>query len=94
MTIFDGFKSMNIDEFAEWMNKYWDSDNAPWWGWWDEKYCQNCEPEIGHYENCDRDMEFGWCELHGKCRFFQEMDDIPDSKQTIKMWLERDNEDN
>ena len=41
----------------------------------------------------DRECEFAWCELNGKCKFFKDMDDIPDVKQIIKMWLESDEDE-
>lgn len=93
MNKFEKIKSANIDELVEWMSEYCDYDNAPWWDWWDKKYCKKCQPEIGRYEGHETDMEFSWCELYGKCKFFQEMDNIPDVKQTIKMWLEIENEE-
>ena len=34
-----------------------------------------------------------YCEVYGNCRFLQEMDDLPDSKETIKMWLEAEVEE-
>lgn len=82
MNKFDKFMSMNIDELVDWLDEHGSYDAAPWWKWWDETYCEQFKSEIkdGH--------EYGWCELHGKCKYFQDMRDIPDNKQTIKMWLE------
>ena len=87
MNRFDRINSKNIDEFSEWLDKYGAYDYSPWMEWWDKNYCRKCEPEIVDGK------EYGWCELHGKCRFFQEMDEIPNHKQTIKMWLEGEDED-
>ncbi len=86
MTVFDNFKSNNIDELVEWLDKYMAFDNAPYLNWWDENYCKKCAAEIqdGH--------EYGWCELYNKCKFFKDMDEIPSCKEIIKMWLE--SEDN
>ena len=88
MKVFDNIQNKNIDEFAEWLDKHCTPDDAPWHKWYDENYCKKCEPEISHIIELDRDCEFAWCELYGKCRFFQSADDVPDSKQIIKMWLE------
>ena len=93
MTVFENFKSKNIDELAEWLDKHCEFDTAPWWRFWDKNYCNKCEPEIAYITNPNKDidsdieLECAWCELHHKCKFFQEMNDIPDIKQTIKMWL-------
>ena len=83
MTVYEYFQSKSIDELAEWLNKY-TTDSSPWVHWWDNNYCNKCDGV--YYE----DNVYGWCELNGKCKFFQNMDKIPDNKQIIKMWLERE----
>lgn len=88
MNVFDSIKLKNIDELAEWFDENVTSDDTPWWKWWDENYCKKCESEIAYMSELDKKCECAWCELHGKCKFFKELDDIPDCKQTIKMWLE------
>lgn len=88
MTVFDNIKNKNIDEFAEWLDKCGVFEDSPWHKYWNENYCHKCEPEIGRILGTDRDTEFAWCELHNKCKFFKDMEDIPDNKQIIKMWLE------
>lgn len=92
-TVFDRFKSMNIDELSEWLDEYGMFDGSPWIEWFDKSYCQKCDSVIGYYsselENEPRKgHEFAYCELNGYCRFFNEMNAIPDNKQIIKMWLE------
>lgn len=88
MTIFESIKSKNIDELAEWLNEHGKQDFAPWDNWFDNKYCRRCEAEEVH--DVDRDFydDYGWCEMAGKCKFFQDMDEIPWGKQIVKMWLE------
>ena len=93
MKVFDKFKSKNIDELAAWLDKYCNFEYAPWITWWEDNYCNNCPTEIGKYEDSDREIEFCWCELHDKCKFFPDMDSTPDSKQVIKMWLESEIEE-
>ena len=88
MTVFEKIKAMNIDEFAEWFNKYCSHDVDLCINWWNDTYCSNCEPEIAKYMNSNRDAEFAWCELHDKCRFFPNMDKAPNALQMTKLWLE------
>lgn len=90
MNKFEKFKSMDIDELIDWLDKNGAFDDSPWIRWWDMTYCKGCEPEVVSKEGTDyyHNMECGWCELHGKCRYFQELDNMPDNKQIIKMWLE------
>lgn len=89
MTVFENLKTKNVDEIAEWLDKHCASDQAPWWNFFDNTYCNKCEPEIGHMTAFGKELECecSWCELNGKCRFFKEMDEVPDGKQIIKMWL-------
>ena len=93
MKLIDKFKSKNIDELAAWLDKYCYFEYAPWINWREDNYCNNCPSEIGKYEDSDREMEFAWCELNDKCKFFSDMDSTPDSKQVIKMWLESEIEE-
>lgn len=88
MTVFENIKSMNIDEFTEWYAKNCIHDNDPAIKWWDKTYCNNCD---GIYQDKN---EYAYCELHGKCRYFQNMDEIPDIKQSIKLWLESESKQN
>lgn len=87
MTMFEDLKSMNIDELAEWFEKNCLHNDDPCIRWWDETYCQNCEPIIKSNEMGYK-MEYAYCELNGNCRFFKDMAEVPNNKQTIKLWLE------
>lgn len=84
----DKIKSKSIDKFAEWLDQYCYFENSPWTIWWNNKYCNNCPSVTGKYEDSDRELEFAWCELYGKCKFFQDIDTTPNSMQIVKMWLE------
>lgn len=88
MKVFDKFVSKNIDELADWLDKYSDLDIAPWNRWWDKNYCRKCEAVIVNEPQKLWNQEYAWCELNGKCKYFQYMKDIPSHKQVIKMWLE------
>lgn len=84
MTVLEKIKSKNIDELVDWIDEYFAFDSAPYWEYWDEKYCKNCEAVVSEDDN---KMEFAYCEVHDNCKYFKDMDKIPDSKQIIKMWL-------
>lgn len=86
MSNFNDIRFMGIDEFAKWLDRYGSIDDAPWLDWWDKNYCNKCVAESinGH--------EYAWCELNCKCKYFQDMKDIPNSEQVIKMWLELESE--
>lgn len=73
---------MNIDEFVEWYQNNCLHDHDPCIKWWDETYCKNCKPIIKD------GMEYAYCELNYKCRFFKDMDNVPDCEQTTKLWLQ------
>jgi hypothetical protein len=82
MTIFEKFKSMNIDEYAEWFAENCLNSDDPCIQWWDKTYCQNCKSIIKD------EVEYGYCELYGKCRFFENMNNVPDHKQMVRIWLD------
>lgn len=89
MTIFENFKLKNIDELVDWIVKYCAyGESLPYWSWFDENYCNKCEPIKTYVGYLQKECECAWCEVNGKCKFFKEMDDTPDIKQIIKMWLE------
>lgn len=93
MTLFEKIKSMDIDELVEWFAQFdYRHGNAIWLNWFDENYCQKCEPIMGKYTDSDKEMEFGWCELNHKCKYFQDLDSIPSDEQMVRMWLESEGE--
>lgn len=94
MTIFEEIKSKNIDKMTDWIDEHFDFDNAPYWRFWDENYCSKCKPiniEITNYFGYEIG-EYAYCEVNGNCKFFKDMEKIPNSKQIIKMWLESESE--
>lgn len=82
MTVFEDLNSKNIDEFAEWFEENCLHNDDPCIRWWDETCCKNCEPVVKDGQ------EYSYCELNGKCRYFENMDKMPNNKETIKLWLE------
>ena len=92
MNVFDSVKNKNIDEFADWIDKCFSFDGAPFWRYWDKKYCRKCEA-VTIIDDDGNEKDFSYCERRGRCRFFKEMDDIPSTKEIIKMWLESEVEE-
>lgn len=107
MTNLEKVKSMSIDELTDWLDKYGQFDHSPWSEWFAKKYCDNCESikvaytdvkeKLGLDTFYDKSFECAFCELADecgvkKCRFFPDLDDIPDNKEVIKMWLNEEAE--
>ena len=88
MTVFQSIKSKNIDEIVDWLDEYGDFDGSPWMKYFNENYCGKCETIMCHYENSDKGFSCSWCEIFKKCKFFRQMDDVPDNNDIIRMWLE------
>lgn len=88
MTRFEELKNMNIDEFAEWINKDTQCDDSAWMKWWDSTYCKNCESIRAFVPYLNGEHECAWCEVNGKCRFFPNMSGVPSCKDIVKLWLE------
>lgn len=94
MTVFEDIHSKDIDGLVEWLDKNGAADGNPWLRWFDKNYCKKCEEVVcesitdcfGDYWSGEH--EFAYCELNNKCRYFENMDRVPDRKQTIKLWLE------
>lgn len=87
MTMFDKIKDMSINELTEFLMQF-NEGFTPWMDWFSDTYCNNCSPQYHKLHDDMDEQEFAWCELHDSCKYFQDMDDVPDIKQTIKMWLE------
>ena len=88
MKIIDVIKSYTIDEMADFLDEYTSSGDSPWNDWFDENYCEKCMPEISTESYYYGYMECAYCELHGNCKYFQNMKEVPNNKEVIKMWLE------
>ena len=84
---------MDVNQFAEWLDKYCAFDESPWIKWFDELYCKKCESIMCHYEDNKNEFPCSYCELEDKCRFFPDLDGVPDNKMIIKMWLESEVDD-
>lgn len=109
MTHFEKLKNLALDGLADWLDKNGMFDDSPWLNWFSKKYCESCESIKCTYIDAeeklditpyfeDTSIECAYCELIDesgirKCRFFPELNDVPDNKEMIKMWLE-EKEDN
>lgn len=95
----DFLKSKPLDEIVNLIDKYGQFDGSPWMKWFNENYCEKCEPIMVKLSE-EAKKEFGcglrdeveccYCELENKCKFFPEMDRDINSKDIIKMWLEQE----
>ena len=88
MTNFENLQQMSVEQLAQWLDKNGQLDAALWTVWFDQKYCKNCESIICRYENSVYEFLCAWCELNDGCKFFPEMNKVPDNKEVIKLWLE------
>ena len=88
MTNYERIKSMNIDKFSDWVDEYGQFGISPWMSWFEQKYCNNCENIMCKYEDGERELPCSYCEVYDICKFFQDLDEVPDNKMIIKMWLE------
>lgn len=93
-------QTMNIDQLAEFLDANGHHD-AIWWWWFEEKFCEKCETTMTTKPYIDNDGKpwhhaciTAYCEENGRCRFFKELDGLPDGKETIRIWLESEAEDN
>jgi hypothetical protein len=88
MTNFENLRSMTVEQLAEWLDKHGQFDGSPWITWFDEEYCKKCDPVMCKYEDGEREFPCAWCELNDGCKYFPDMQDAPDNKEIIKLWLE------
>ena len=40
-----------------------------------------------HHVDSEYKFPCYWCELENKCKYFLDLDEVPDNKMIIKMWL-------
>jgi len=104
---FENLKKMSLEDFAAWLDENGMFDNSSWTNWFAKKYCDNCESiecryveakeKLGITPFYDDTIECAYCELADesgikRCRFFPDLDDIPNNREVIKMWLEEEAE--
>ena len=96
--LYNFIKDMSIDELTDGLDKYGQFDSSPWMGWFDENYCSKCESIKCKVDEKDAfwpdyTMDCAYCELENKCKYFPQLDNIPDNKDTIKLWLMQKHEE-
>lgn len=94
MNNFEKFKAMSMDELIQWMSKH-PSEDSPWAIWWNNTYCDKCEPIMLTQDEAEEKLGFrpfghitrcSYCELNDyKCRYF---DKALSGEDVAKMWLE------
>jgi hypothetical protein len=96
MTNLEYLQSLPINKFAEWLDEHGQFDGSPWMDWFNETYCKKCESIKCKIKSTnigitplypDREIDCAYCELEHKCKFFENLEDVPDNKEIIKMWL-------
>lgn len=93
MTNFLNLQTMSVTELAEWLNENGLWDNSPWMLWFDKTYCQRCDSVKGFMPELNKECECAYCEAYANCRFFTNMDHVPDCKEIIMMWLKAEVEE-
>ena len=92
MTNFEKIKSMTKEELLDWLDEHGEFDGSPWMEWFNQKYCQKCDPVIIKIIMPDtkeaRESEETYCETHNDvCRFFNKEMDV---KEIIGLWLDQE----
>lgn len=87
MNRFEQIQTMNMQEFAKWMDKYCDFDGSPWVDFFSEEYCDKCDPIMCRRENSKVEFSCAWCEIHNNCKFFSSQE-FPSMEDMILMWLQ------
>ena len=102
MNNLEKLKSMSVDELVDWLDKHGSFDDSPWLKWFVSECCDKCEPIIcicddakqalGFEPLLGNDVECAYCEVHNKCKFFSDLNEVPSNKYIIKLWLESETE--
>ena len=90
MTNYERITHMSVNEMAKWIDEHGAFDNSPWMSWFDCRYWKRCPNVMCKSADDSRIFPCSYCEVYDSCRFFQDLDDVPDNKMIIKMWLESD----
>ena len=87
MNKYEQLISMSLDDFARWLDINGKFEGSPWMLWFTNKYCENCEPIKCRYPEGTHEFNCSYCELENKCKFFPAMEETPDNRDMIEMWL-------
>lgn len=86
------FKSLNIETISDFLSHINSIDTAPWTLWFDKNYCSKCPAIECYCEYFHRNVSCAYCELEHKCKFFDELSEVPNIKEIIKLWLQAEAE--
>lgn len=102
MNRYEQLTSKTINELALWIDINSQHDDSPWMTWFNETYCDKCNPEIVYAEDSlsklgfqllyKNNTECSYCEVYQECRFFNGKN--PSTLEIIEMWLKEDVEEN
>jgi hypothetical protein len=91
---------MSIEELAKRIDENAQHDNSPWMTWFDKNYCSKCESVVIPKEETLEKLGFelwhgdstecSYCEVNSKCRYFPDMEESPNTKEIIEMWLKEE----
>ena len=87
MTNREWLQSADLDTLVNFLHSIDSFEDSPYIESWDNKYCSQCESIICTYANSDRKIPCSFCELEGYCKFFPDLDHIPDYADMIRLWL-------
>jgi hypothetical protein len=101
MTNFEQLQSMTVEELTMWLDEHGQFDGSPWTEWFGRNYCDKCESIKCKYVDAKEklgisslsyssEVECAYCELNDHCKFFPQIEGIPDNKEVIKMWLNKE----
>lgn len=95
MNNFEKLQSMSVEELAKWLDKHLAFDDAPHTLWFAKNYCDKCDLVEGQWEGTfgTHKCEFAYCEKNHKCRYFEELPEVPDDVEMVKLWLEAEVEE-
>lgn len=90
-TNFNVIKNFNIDELADFINKYCEWEYSPWEKWFTTNFCNSCERVMCHLINSTNEFPISWCDLNdNKCKFFPNLENGLSNKELIKIWLSKE----
>lgn len=87
MNNYEHIKSFSMSELAEWLDEFYSYEDFPWVKWFDENYCNKCDPIECKVENTNRKIEVAWCEINEGCKFIKYLAGFPSNKDIITLWL-------
>lgn len=101
MTNHDNIKSMSLDAFVDFLDKYSIHESTPWSMWWEQNYCGKCnsisvnaekQKELLGFISLKENIDCAYCEIYDHCKYFPEKHEVS-LKDVLKLWLEEEYKD-